>query len=110
MTTNPRPESTPTHGVRRSRDRHDHRQHDCHDAAEGRRCCRRGLPPRAFLIGGGQVYLVLWIYGLAVDAESDANFVPLDDADNWLHLALGLGMVALGLALSRPDSDVQRRR
>jgi hypothetical protein len=65
---------------------------------------------RAFLIGGGAIYLVLWVYGLAVDAESDANFVPLDDADNWLHLALGLGMVALGFALTRPASDVQARR
>jgi hypothetical protein len=65
---------------------------------------------RAFLIGGGAIYLVLWVYGVAVDAESDANFVPLDDADNWLHLALGLGMVALGFALTRPASDVQARR
>lgn len=65
---------------------------------------------RAFLIGGGAIYLVLWVYGLVVDSKSDANFVPLDDADNWLHLALGLGMVALGLVLSRPDSDVRGRR
>jgi hypothetical protein len=65
---------------------------------------------RSFLIGGGLIYLVLWIYGLAVDSGSDANFVPLDDADNWLHLALGLAMVALGLALSRRDDDVRTRR
>jgi hypothetical protein len=65
---------------------------------------------RGFLIGGGAIYLVLWIYGLVVDADSDANFVPLDDADNWLHLALGLGMVALGFALARPASDVRTRR
>src|SRR5215207_6016918 len=47
---------------------------------------------RTFLLGGGAIYLVLWIYGLLVDHDSDANFVPLNDADNWLHLALGLGM------------------
>ena len=64
---------------------------------------------RAFLLGGGAIYLVLWIYGLVVDAESDANFVPLDDADNWLHLALGLGMVALGLALGRQDGTPRAR-
>ena len=56
---------------------------------------------RAFLLGGGAIYLVLWIYGLAIDHQSAANFVPLDDADNWLHLVLGAGMIALGLALGR---------
>ena len=29
----------------------------------------------------------------------DANFVPLNDADNWLHLLLAVGMLALGLVL-----------
>jgi hypothetical protein len=56
---------------------------------------------RSYLIGGGVVYLVLWLYGLLVDHGSDANFVPLDDADNWLHLLLGIGMVGLGLAAGR---------
>jgi uncharacterized protein DUF4383 len=53
----------------------------------------------AFLIGGGLVYLVLWLYGLVVDKASSANFVPLDSADDWLHFALGLVMVAAGVAL-----------
>lgn len=56
---------------------------------------------RAFLIGGGVVYLVLWLYGLLIDMGGDANFVPFNDADNWLHLVLGVGMVALGVLLSR---------
>lgn len=56
---------------------------------------------RTFLIGGGTIYLGLWIYGLIIDYSSDANFVPLNDADNWLHFALGAGMLALGLALAR---------
>jgi hypothetical protein len=56
---------------------------------------------RGFLIGGGVVYLVLWLYGLLIDADSDANFVPLNDADNWLHLFLAAGMIGLGLALGR---------
>jgi len=54
---------------------------------------------RSFLIGGGLIYLVLWIYGLLVDHDSDANFVPLNDADNWLHLGLSVGMIALGFLL-----------
>lgn len=60
---------------------------------------------RAFLIGGGAVYLVLTIYGLLVDRHEDANFVPLNDADNWLHLALGIGMIALGLLLGSRVED-----
>jgi hypothetical protein len=56
---------------------------------------------RAYLIGGGVIYLVLWLYGLLVDEESSANFVPMNDADDWLHLILGVGMIALGFALGR---------
>jgi hypothetical protein len=56
---------------------------------------------RTFLIGGGAIYLVLWLYGLLVDLGSPANFVPVNDADNWLHFVLGVAMVALGLLLSR---------
>ena len=53
----------------------------------------------AFLVGGGLIYLVLWIYGLLIDYDSNANFVPLNDADNWLHLGLGVAMLAVGLVL-----------
>jgi hypothetical protein len=56
---------------------------------------------RTFLLGGGIVYIVLWLYGLLIDHDSAANFVPVNDADNWLHLALGLGMIALGFLLGR---------
>jgi 4-hydroxybenzoate polyprenyltransferase len=56
---------------------------------------------RLFLIGGGIIYLVLWVYGLVIDKQSSANFVPVNTADNWLHLLLGLGMIALGVLLAR---------
>ncbi|TDD23744.1 DUF4383 domain-containing protein [Kribbella turkmenica] len=54
-----------------------------------------------YLIGGGVVYLILWIYGLIIDQSSSANFVPVNTADNWLHLVLGLGMISLGVLLTR---------
>lgn len=60
---------------------------------------------RSFLLGGGVVYLLLTLYGLLVDRDDAANFVPLDRADNWLHLALGLGMVGLAAALGRDHPD-----
>jgi hypothetical protein len=56
---------------------------------------------RLYLIGGGAIYLVLWLYGLVVGQDSSANFVPLNSADDWLHLFLGLGMIALGLLTTR---------
>jgi hypothetical protein len=54
-----------------------------------------------FLIGGGVVYAVLWVYGLVIDHDSAANFVPVNGADNWLHLVLAIGMIGLGVALRR---------
>ena len=62
---------------------------------------RTAAGARAYLVGGGAVYLLLWVYGLVVGQESAANFVPLNGADDWLHLGLGLGMLALGLLLTR---------
>ena len=56
---------------------------------------------RNYLIWGGVIYLVLWLYGLFIAPEADANFVPLNTADNWLHLVLGVGMIALGFLLGR---------
>ncbi|MBF5082355.1 DUF4383 domain-containing protein [Quadrisphaera sp. INWT6] len=56
---------------------------------------------RAYLIGGGLIYAVLWVYGLVIDQSSAANFVPLNTADNWLHLVLAVGMAGLGLVLGR---------
>ena len=50
-----------------------------------------------YLIWGGAIYLVLWFYGLVIDQHGTGNFVPLNDADNWLHLGLGLAMLLLGL-------------
>ncbi len=56
---------------------------------------------RTYLIGGGAIYLVLWLYGLVVGQNSAANFVPVNAADDWLHLFLGLGMIALGFLTTR---------
>jgi len=58
---------------------------------------------RNYLIWGGVIYFVLWIYGLVIPHDSAANFVPLNDADNWLHLGLAVGMVLLGVILGRRD-------
>jgi len=69
--------------------------------AAGLAMARTWSGARNYLIGGGVIYLVLWIYGLLVSENSSANFVPLNAADDWLHLVLGLGMIGLGVALTR---------
>lgn len=56
---------------------------------------------RNYLVYGGAVYAVLWLYGLLIDHDSSANFVPVNSADNWLHLVLAVGMIALGVLLGR---------
>lgn len=54
---------------------------------------------RTYLIGGGAVYFLLFLYGLFIDKGSGANFVALNTADNGLHFVLAVAMVGLGLAL-----------
>ncbi|GAA1624274.1 DUF4383 domain-containing protein [Catellatospora bangladeshensis] len=60
---------------------------------------------RTYLIGGGVVYGLLWLYGLLVDQSGAANFVPVNTADNWLHFLLAVGMIGLGVLLTRRTAD-----
>jgi hypothetical protein len=64
---------------------------------------------RVYLVGGGLVYAVLWLYGIMIDRGGDMNFVPVNGADNWLHLGLAIAMAVLGVALGGTRSDVTRR-
>ena len=66
---------------------------------------RTAASARSYLIGGGVVYLVLWLYGLLIDKESSANFVPVNSADDWLHFVLGVAMIGLGVVLTRDRAD-----
>ena len=56
---------------------------------------------RNYLIGGGVIYAVLWLYGLLIGDSMAANFVPMNMADDWLHLVLAVAMIALGVLLGR---------
>ncbi|MER7111941.1 DUF4383 domain-containing protein [Streptomyces sp. NPDC000229] len=62
---------------------------------------RSASAARSFLVVGGVIYLALWLYGLFIDHDSSANFIPVNTADNWLHFVLGVAMVALGVLLAR---------
>lgn len=56
---------------------------------------------KSYLVWGGAVYLVLWLYGLLIGHGTPANFVPVNRADNWLHFVLGAAMIGLGTVLGR---------
>jgi hypothetical protein len=65
---------------------------------------RTALGARNFLLYGGLAYAVLFFYGILIEYQSSANFVPFDDADNALHFALAVGMLVLSFLLDRgPD-------
>ncbi|TLM73270.1 DUF4383 domain-containing protein [Pseudarthrobacter sp. NamB4] len=63
---------------------------------------------RNFLLGAGALYIVLAIYGLIVGVDSAANFLALNMADNWTHLALGAAMVVAGWLFSRNMAEDRR--
>src|SRR5262245_25576977 len=56
---------------------------------------------RGYLLGSGVIYAVLFVYGLIVDRGSDVNFVPINGADNVLHLLLAVGLLGSWLASAR---------
>ncbi|MQY07994.1 DUF4383 domain-containing protein [Actinomadura macrotermitis] len=69
--------------------------------AAGLAASRQAAASRLYLIAGGVIYLVLWLYGLVIDKHSGANFIPVNSADDWLHFVLGAGMIAAGIVLGR---------
>lgn len=58
---------------------------------------RRLLWSRVYLAGGGSLYLGLAVYGMLIDHHSAANILPVNNADNWLHVTLGVVMLLLAV-------------
>ena len=52
---------------------------------------------RTYLLGGGAIYCGLFVLGLL----GGGDWIPVNDADNWLHLLLGAGMIGLGVVTTR---------
>ncbi len=63
---------------------------------------------RTFLIAGGTIYLLLFVYGLLAHGASGWNFIPVNSADNVLNVALGIAMITLGLVLGREPIPTDR--
>jgi hypothetical protein len=55
---------------------------------------------RTFLIGGGVIYLALWLLGII----GGADWIPSNNADHWLHFVLGAVMIGAGVLLSRGEA------
>ena len=66
---------------------------------------RTWVTARTYLLASGAVYLVLFVYGMVIDRDADANFVPVNAADDWLHLGLAIAMIAVGLLAGRRWDD-----
>lgn len=63
---------------------------------------------RWFLLGGGFTYLILWLAELIVDHYTAVHGIAVDATDTWLHLGLGTGMIAFGLATSVDEHHTSR--
>lgn len=50
--------------------------------------------------------LPLFAYGLDVPRDSPANFLPVDDAANFLNVLLAVAVIVLGIFLNRTISKV----
>jgi Domain of unknown function (DUF4383) len=64
---------------------------------------------RTYLLGAGVLYVVLFVYGLFVSGDGDANFVPINMADTWLHLVLGVGLLGSWFITRGRDEMVTER-
>ena len=61
---------------------------------------RRWDTARTYLLGGGIVYLALFLLGLL----GAMDWLPADDTDDWLHLVLGIALLA-GWYVSRREEE-----
>jgi uncharacterized protein DUF4383 len=59
---------------------------------------------RTYLLGSGVIYAVLFIYGLFVGGDDDANFVPMNGADDVLHLVLAVALLGAWAVTARERS------
>jgi hypothetical protein len=65
---------------------------------------------RTYLLGSGVIYVVLFVYGLVVGSDSDANFIPANSADDFLHLALAIGLLASWFVSKEADTTTREDR
>ena len=71
---------------------------------------RRADSARAYALGFGAVYLLVTIYGF-VDGNDIIGLLPINDADNVLHIALSaLGLITGFMSRGRDDVPANEPR
>jgi uncharacterized protein DUF4383 len=66
---------------------------------------RTTVNAKMYLLYSGVIYVVLFVYGLFVGSGDDVNFVPINTADDWLHLVLAVGLLG-SWYISKSSEDV----
>ena len=61
---------------------------------------------RQYFLWGGAVYGLVWLYGMLIDVQSDANLIGVNEPANWLHFALFVVMVGMGFYFTK-NRDAQ---
>ena len=69
---------------------------------------RRADTARAYALGFGAVYLIVTIWGFA-DGNDVLSIIPINGADNVLHLLISLAGIGAGLASPTHRSDTATR-
>jgi len=59
---------------------------------------------RTYMMGGGIFFLALFVLGLF----GGADWIPANNADDWLHLGLGVAMVSIGYLFGEEPRTVDR--
>lgn len=74
-------------------------------AIGGLRFARTARTARRYLLVTGAIFLVVALYGFLLSERGIADVLPINQADDWLHLAAGIAL--LGLA---PLPGTRRQR
>jgi Domain of unknown function (DUF4383) len=64
-------------------------------AIGGLRFARTARTARRYLLTVGAIFLVLALYGFLLTERGVADVLPINRADDWLHLAVGVALIAL---------------
>ncbi|MDP9491658.1 MAG: DUF4383 domain-containing protein [Actinomycetota bacterium] len=64
---------------------------------------------RTYLLGAGIIYVVLFVYGLIIKTDDDANFIPFNNADDLLHLGLAIGLLGSWFISKSADEPARDR-
>jgi hypothetical protein len=61
----------------------------------GLRFARTAHTARRYLLVAGAVFLLVALYGFLLTERGIADVLPINRADDWLHLAAGVALIAL---------------